>query len=128
MLPRQEAMPKRHPSPTLCLSTRLTTTPNARLGTVSNSYWKVHSIYKVIPYLYVIVLSLIIYGQDPASKTGIFRAPLLQILINKIWFKNKEDDGAIHPEFSENDMLPIATIAFIQTVVSYIFYNDYDCF
>ena len=47
-------------------------------------------IYKVIPYLYVIVLSLIIYGQDPALKTGIFRAPLLQILINKIWFKNKE--------------------------------------
>ena len=85
-------------------------------------------IYKVIPYLYVIVLSLIIYGQDPASKNGIFRAPLLQILINKIWFKNKEDDGVIHPEFSENDMLPIATIAFVQTVVSYIFYNDYDCF
>ena len=87
-----------------------------------NSYWKVHSlfIYKVIPY--VIVLSLIIYGQDPALKTGIFQAPFIQILINKIWFKNKEEDGVIHPEFPENDMLPIATIAFVQMVVSTKFY------
>ena len=38
-------------------------------------------IYKVIPYLYIIIISLIIYGQDPASKTGIFCAPLIQILI-----------------------------------------------
>ncbi|KAF8972033.1 hypothetical protein BDZ97DRAFT_1901252 [Flammula alnicola] len=55
--------------------------------------------------------------KDPAAKTGIFRAPLIQTLVNKIWFKNKEDDGAIHPEFSEDDMLPIATVAFAQTVI-----------
>jgi hypothetical protein len=51
-------------------------------------------------------------------KTGIFRAPLIQTLINKIWFKNKEDDGAIHPEFSEDNKLPMAMIAFVQTLVS----------
>ncbi|KAF8970182.1 hypothetical protein BDZ97DRAFT_1652999 [Flammula alnicola] len=39
------------------------------------------------------------------------------MLVNKIWFKTKEDDGAIHPEFSEDDMLPKATIAFVQTVI-----------
>ena len=61
--------------------------------------------------------------QDPTSKTGIFRAPLIQTLINKIWFKNKEDDGAIHPEFSEDNMLPMATIAFVQTLVSLFWQN-----
>jgi hypothetical protein len=55
-------------------------------------------------------------------KTGIFHAPLIQTLINKVWFKNREDDGVIHPEFSENDALPLATVAFVQTVVSLIFH------
>ena len=64
------------------------------------------------------------YDQDPVSKTGIFRGPLIQTLINKIWFKNKEDDGVIHPEFSENDMLPMPTVAFVMTVVSLFFRND----
>jgi hypothetical protein len=54
-------------------------------------------------------------------KTGIFRAPLIQTLINKIWFKNKDDDGVIHPEFSENDMLPMVTMAFVLTLVSHLF-------
>jgi hypothetical protein len=50
-------------------------------------------------------------------KKGIFRAPLIQNIINKVWFKNKDDDGVIHPEFSENDMLPMATVAFVLTLV-----------
>jgi hypothetical protein len=54
-------------------------------------------------------------------KTGIFRSPLIQTIINKTWFKNKEDEGVIHPEFSENNALPMATIAFVLTVVSYYF-------
>ena len=64
-------------------------------------------------------------------KTGIFRAPLIQTLVNKVWFKNKEDDGIIHPEFSENDVIPMATIAFVQTVVSLILiftFNLKSCF
>jgi Domain of unknown function (DUF6532) len=56
--------------------------------------------------------------QDSATKKGIFRAPLIQTIINKVWFKNREDDGVIHPEFSENEALPLATIAFVLTVVS----------
>ena len=51
-------------------------------------------------------------------KMGIFHAPLIQTIINKVWFKNKEDDSVIHPEFWENKSLPMATIAFVQTVVS----------
>ena len=54
-------------------------------------------------------------------KTGIFCAPLIQTIINKTWFKNKEDEGVIHPEVSENNALPMATIAFVLMVVSYFF-------
>ena len=56
---------------------------------------------------------------------GIFCAPLIQTIINKVWFKNKEDDGIIHPEFLENDSLPMATIAFVPTVVSLFFVDHY---
>ena len=31
-------------------------------------------------------------------KTGIFCAPLIQTIINKVWFKNKEDDSIVHPQ------------------------------
>ena len=62
---------------------------------------------------------LLSYRQDPLLKTGIFRAPLIQMIVNKVWFKNKEDDGVIHPEFSKNDALPMATMAFVLTVVSF---------
>ena len=65
---------------------------------------------------YIVADSL--HLQDPVTKTGIFRAPLIQTIINKVWFKNKEDDGVIHPEFSENSMLLMATVAFVLTVVS----------
>ena len=67
--------------------------------------------------------SLHLYGQDPVSKTGIFRAPLLQTLINNVWFKNKEDEGIIHPEFSENNTLSMATMDFVLMVVSPVLQN-----
>jgi Domain of unknown function (DUF6532) len=72
-------------------------------------------------YNFIATNGLLLYGQDPILKSGIFRAPLIQTIINKIWFKNKEDDGVVHPEFSENDVLPMATMAFVLTVVSFIF-------
>ena len=64
---------------------------------------------------------LLLYRQDPSLKTGIFQAPLIQTIINKVWFKNKEDEGVVHPEFSENHMLPMATIAFVLTIVCFYF-------
>jgi hypothetical protein len=74
--------------------------------------------------LYNCINGLHLFEQDPVSKTGIFRAPLIQTIINKTWFKYKDDEGVIHPEFSENNTLPMATIAFVLTVVSYIFWNS----
>jgi hypothetical protein len=39
------------------------------------------------------------------------------MLINKTWFRGKKDDGVMHPEFSEDNMLSLATIAIVLTVV-----------
>lgn len=57
-------------------------------------------------------------AKDPAAKTGIFRAPVIQTIINKMWFCNKDDEGVIHPEFSEGGLLSISTIALAFTVVT----------
>ncbi|CAA7270374.1 unnamed protein product [Cyclocybe aegerita] len=54
---------------------------------------------------------------DPEAKTGIFRASILQVIINKMWFRNKDDEGVIHPEFLEDDMLALPTLALALTIV-----------
>jgi hypothetical protein len=59
------------------------------------------------------------YMQDPKNKTGIYHAPIIQLLINKIFFKNKTDDGITNPEFSEDGKLLMVTIALILTIVSF---------
>ncbi|KDR74233.1 hypothetical protein GALMADRAFT_141307 [Galerina marginata CBS 339.88] len=51
------------------------------------------------------------------NKTGIYRASIIQLLINKIYFRNKTDDGVTNPEFSEDGKLPMVTIALILTLV-----------
>ena len=52
------------------------------------------------------------------KKSGIFLAPIFQTLINKSWFRGKKDNGVVHPEFFEDDMLSLSTIALVLTVVS----------
>ena len=52
------------------------------------------------------------------KKTRIFLVPVIQTLINKSWFRGKKDDGVIHPEFFEEEMLSLSTIALVLTVVS----------
>lgn len=49
---------------------------------------------------------------------SIFCASVIQTLINKVLFKNRDDDGVKHPEFSEKDALPMVAIAFVMTLVS----------
>ena len=46
-----------------------------------------------------------------------YHHPTFQSIINKTWFKNKSDDGVIHPEFSEGSMLSKVTKALAITVV-----------
>ena len=40
------------------------------------------------------------------------------MLVNKTWFIGKKDDGVMHPDFFEDEMLSLATIALVLTVVS----------
>ena len=57
------------------------------------------------------------------QKTGIFLAPVIQMLINKTWFQGKKDDGVVHPEFFEDEMLSLSTIALVLMIVSpYIYF------
>jgi len=49
---------------------------------------------------------------------GIFLTPVIQTLINKTWFRGKKDDGVIHPEFFEDEILSLSTVALVLTVVS----------
>jgi len=46
-----------------------------------------------------------------------FLAPIIQTLVNKTWFRSKKDDGVRQPEFFEDEMLSLAAIALVLTVV-----------
>ena len=53
-------------------------------------------------------------------------APIIQTIINKMWFCNKDDEGVIHPEFSEGGVLAISTIVLALTMVTmYDIYKGY---
>jgi hypothetical protein len=97
---------------------------SVRFGTALNNFWKEQGSFTRYSITHINDTTTDILCTDPTLKKGIFRAPLIQTLINKIWFKNKEDDGAIHPEFSEDDILPMATVAFVQTVVKVFFFGQ----
>ncbi|KIJ91432.1 hypothetical protein K443DRAFT_115027, partial [Laccaria amethystina LaAM-08-1] len=50
---------------------------------------------------------------------GLLCHPVIQVIINKLWFKNKNDQGATHVVFAEIG-IPIATLALVIRVVSSI--------
>jgi hypothetical protein len=62
-------------------------------------------------------MHLLTSAKDPAAKKGIFRTTVIQTIINKMWFCNKDDEDVINPEFSEGGLLAIPTIALALTVV-----------
>jgi hypothetical protein len=74
-------------------------------------------IYKVHQILFVFSLLSFFSLQDVKERKGIYRHPAFQTIINKTWFKNKSDDGVIHPKFSEGGMLSKVTKALTITVV-----------
>jgi len=48
------------------------------------------------------------------------------MLINKTWFRGKKDDGVVHPEFFEDEMISLSTIALVLTVVSpYVLFSPH---
>jgi uncharacterized protein DUF6532 len=46
-----------------------------------------------------------------------YMAPLIQTIINNVWFRDEKDDGVVHPEFSNGGKLSLVTLAFVLTVV-----------
>ncbi|EDR04612.1 uncharacterized protein LACBIDRAFT_330425 [Laccaria bicolor S238N-H82] len=57
-----------------------------------------------------------IRNLDTKARKGLYRHPVFQAIINKMWFRNKTDDRVIHPEFSEDDTLSKITMALVITV------------
>ncbi|SJK99346.1 uncharacterized protein ARMOST_02639 [Armillaria ostoyae] len=54
--------------------------------------------------------------KDPVARTGLFQNQIISVLINTIWFKNKNDEGANNPYFLQ-DGIPLPTIALVFTVI-----------
>ncbi|KAF8867844.1 hypothetical protein BD779DRAFT_1412804, partial [Infundibulicybe gibba] len=57
------------------------------------------------------------------KRTGVYLHPIIQNTINKMWFKHKQDDGAIYPQFSMDSGIPNVTIALVITAVFYFTIN-----
>ncbi|GLB44043.1 hypothetical protein LshimejAT787_1502270 [Lyophyllum shimeji] len=54
--------------------------------------------------------------KDPKKRTGFLLHPIIPTVINKTWFKNKNDEGIVHSCFSEGG-IPLVTIALVATAV-----------
>jgi hypothetical protein len=52
------------------------------------------------------------------AQTSLYWNPSIQAVVNKMWFKNKKDEGIVHPEFSESRGIADITISLILTAVS----------
>ncbi|KIK04876.1 hypothetical protein K443DRAFT_4235 [Laccaria amethystina LaAM-08-1] len=57
------------------------------------------------------------FAYKAPDRTGLYRHPIIQTIINKMYFKNKTDDGIVNPEFSENEELSLVTLALVLTVI-----------
>ncbi|EDR03011.1 uncharacterized protein LACBIDRAFT_307860 [Laccaria bicolor S238N-H82] len=55
--------------------------------------------------------------KNLADRTGLYRHPIIQTIVNKMYFKHKTDDGIVNPEFSENEELSLVTLALVLTVI-----------
>lgn len=80
-------------------------------------------IYKVFFFCLILVFSILIpLSKDPDNKTGMFLAEIIQLLVNKMWFRDKDDEGVVHPEFSEGGLLSRVTVALVLTAVHLLFF------
>lgn len=76
--------------------------------------------------LLFIIIMIHASDQDPDERTGLYRHPIIQAIIDKAWFRNKTDDGVFLPEFvSASGGIPVAAIALVLTVVSLTYTPDH---
>ncbi|KAJ2912191.1 hypothetical protein MD484_g8219, partial [Candolleomyces efflorescens] len=56
--------------------------------------------------------------KDPVKRTGIYRHPSIQTMINTAWFRDSTDKGPTHADFSDGGHgIPLPTIAFALTAI-----------
>ena len=62
------------------------------------------------------VISSQVLSDNEGKHKGIYNHPIIQKAVNKIWFKNKRDEGIMFPDYFNPVSIP--SIALILTVVS----------
>ena len=61
-------------------------------------------------------------GVEHGAENGDIPCTNHQMLVNKAWFQGKKDNGMMHPEFFEDEMLSLSIITLVLTIVSPYFY------
>jgi hypothetical protein len=51
------------------------------------------------------------------ARSGLYRHPIIQSIINKTWFRNKTDEGVTRAAYSEGGGISVVTLAIVLTVV-----------
>jgi hypothetical protein len=73
-------------------------------------------IYKVHGILFDFVFSSK-SSQDMQARSGLYRHPIIQSIINKTWFRNITDEGVTCAAYSEGGGVSVVTLAIVLTVV-----------
>ncbi|EDR12564.1 uncharacterized protein LACBIDRAFT_323111 [Laccaria bicolor S238N-H82] len=68
--------------------------------------------------------SIQVLPSDTKAHKGLYCHPVFQAIVNKKWFRNKTNNGVIHPEFSEDDTLLKITMALVITVVHRSYFHQ----
>ena len=59
----------------------------------------------------------VLSDEEDGKRKGIYSHPIIQKAVNKMWFKNKRDEGIMYPDYFNPISVP--SIALILTAVSY---------
>ncbi|KAK0431830.1 hypothetical protein EV421DRAFT_1720165 [Armillaria borealis] len=62
------------------------------------------------------LLTIHSFYQERTTRTGLFQNPIIQVVLNAIWFKNKNDEGAMNPNFLKEG-IPLPAIVLVFTVI-----------
>lgn len=99
---------------------------SASSGTKSKTFLNASASF--IRFFFYILITLLFAElfQDPVTRKGIFRHPAIQTIINKMWFKNKNDEGLRHTDYSSGG-IPLVLQALVLTAVSLIIDSRIRC-
>jgi hypothetical protein len=59
-----------------------------------------------------------VLSDENGKRRGIYNHLIIQKVVNKMWFKNKRDEGIVYPDYF--NPIPIPAIALILTAVSFL--------